>query len=386
MSIKTKAVLVSCHITGPTKTKTDKQASEEVAASKNAARKSTRVVNDLYPKHLISPIEKAEGRARNLLQTGPLYPWKRNQFLLPMEEFMEFATLAGEVELEHSQAVTAFMNNYLNVQAEAQADLGDMYDASVYPDATELRNQFTLVFEYDPVTDDRDFRVQVSEEEEAELRKKAGESAKRRYQRLAEQPAKALGATLEKLITKMLEPERPVMDKKTGTLKEMAAPIFRDTLFENVLSECDLILSFGDDILLPEHVAMARKIKAELPTPKSARSDKSVRDMIAHAAKQWLAELDVAYVPHTPPERAPEPEPADPETLARQRESIAMAEAIENASGEEVAAALLAGGVLDIPEDEQPEPATLQDEHAIAPPDPSVALMADIDAMFADDL
>lgn len=374
MSIKDQALLVSVETSAPKKTKMDKEASEQIAVMKNADSKSTRVVNDLYPKHLMKPIEKAEGRARTLLQSGPTYMWKRNQFLLPSTHFMEFAAEAGKIELEHQQAVTAFMNNFTNVMLEAQATLGQMFDASVYPDLDELRESFTLKFDYDPVTDNKDFRVQMGEEAEAELRRVTQERTLHKFKGLADRVRGRLSTRIKNLISAMEKPEREIRDKDTNQLKEMASPIFKNSTFELLLEECDLITDFSDEVMLPEHCALACKIRQELPPPDSARRDKSMRESLAQKAKGWLAEIEGSTFPALPVD----------DGLAAQEAKVWLAE-LEPEYNESVDYAVNDTLTEEPEPDEEPEPTTLQDDHAI-PPNPSAALMADIDAMFADDL
>jgi hypothetical protein len=307
MSIKTQTLVVKVHSSRPQMTKTDKKAGEEVAAKHNARSSSTRVVNDLYPAHLLAPIKAAEGRARSLIHSGPTYRWAQNEYLIHIEQFMDMATRAGQVELEHSQAVTAFMNNYSNVLLEAQQELGSMFDASVYPDLEELRNSFALKVRFEHHAEDSsDIRLQLSEDELAEVRSHTEASTRAKFEELAKQPVDKLVKRLHNLIEAMEKPEREVRDKDTGELKEMACPIFKDSTFDNLIAECDQIIQFGDDILHASDVALARKLKSGLATPKQARDSKTVRTETAAFAHSILGELTGV----TPPEPA-EPEPSD---------------------------------------------------------------------------
>jgi hypothetical protein len=349
MSIKTQTLVVKVHASRPQMTRTDKKAGEEVAAKHNARSSSTRVVNDLYPAHLLAPIKAAEGRARSLVHSGPTYRWAQNEYLLHVHEFMDLAAKAGQVELEHSQAVTAFMNNYSNVLLEAQQELGSMFDASVYPDLEELRDSFQLKirFEHHP-EDSTDIRLQLSEDELAEVRSHTESSTRAKYEELGKQPAQKLAKRLSNLIEAMNKPEREVFDKDTGQLKELACPIFKDSTFDNLIAACDQIIQFGDDILQPSDVSLACKVKAGLVTPTQARADKTVREQTAAFAQSVLDEL--------------------------------TSETAEPAQAQPAPSAFIPMGIEPEPEPvSEPEP---EPEPELVPAPRSAALLADIEAMF----
>jgi len=111
MSIKTNALIVSVTINQPTKERTNRTVSDDVAVAANASVDAGRFVNNLYSKTLLRPIDRVVSRARSFVRKDT-YFWNRNEFMLPSMRFMDFAQTAGKIELEFEQAVTAFLNNW----------------------------------------------------------------------------------------------------------------------------------------------------------------------------------------------------------------------------------------------------------------------------------
>ena len=351
MSIKTQALLVSVTINQPTKSRQDKGTADEVARAKKADSNTVRIINDLYPKHLMQPIEKVVGQARTHANGPMTYMWDRNSYLLPMTDFMEFAQRAGEIELAFDQGVTAFLNNWANVLLAAQAERGDFYDDADYPDVETLRRQFRLKFRYRPVTDDSDFRVRADEDALQELVAKAQAESRELFADLAMLPAETLTSKLEKLREAMLKPDREFFDDN-NQLIDIKPPIFRDTTFDNGTRECQKIIDFGDDVLLPETVALAGRIKHEMHSPEDARKDAMLRKEIAAQCAEWIAELNGST------------------TVVDEEQDVnpmGLDELIDTDETEYVA-----------------DSDTLNDAYALEP-NPSRGLLAEIDDMFGDD-
>ena len=289
MSIKDNALIVSLTVRKPQLSQKDEKATHDAEAANNAAG-AGKYTKDLYPKALIAPIVAVESAARAYIERNT-YPWGRGRGsdLLPMTKFMDFATRLGEFELQFSQAVTVFLNNWSNVMLEAQKRQGDMFDANAYPDVSDLKAQFTFEVGYTPVTDLTDFRVAASEAEKAVIAGAVERDLIRAQEQLVSEPLKRLRDAVEKLAT-VTGASRTKVNAKTGE-KETVAPIFRDTLIENLLHEVGMITEFAD--LLPDNVkAVAVAAKDIAPHPDALRVDPDLRTKTHSASKALLAAIE----------------------------------------------------------------------------------------------
>jgi len=289
MSIKDNALIVSLTVRKPQLSQKDEKATHDAEAANNAAG-AGKYTKDLYPKALIAPIVAVESAARAYIERNT-YPWGRGRGsdLLPMTKFMDFATRLGEFELQFSQAVTVFLNNWSNVMLEAQQRQGDMFDANAYPDVSDLKAQFTFEVGYTPVTDLTDFRVAASEAEKAVIAGAVERDLIRAQEQLVSEPLKRLRDAVEKLAT-VTGASRTKVNAKTGETEQVAT-IFRDTLIENLLHEVSMITEFAD--LLPDNVkAVAVAAKDIAPHPDALRVDPDLRTKTHSASKALLAAIE----------------------------------------------------------------------------------------------
>lgn len=285
MSIKDNALIVSLTVRKPQLSAKDEKATHDAETANNAAG-AGKYTKDLYPKALIAPIVAVESAARAYIERNT-YPWGRGRGsdLLPMTKFMDFTTRIGEFNVQYSQAVTVFLNNWSNVMLEAQRRQGDMFDASAYPDVSDLKSQFTFEVSYTPVTDMSDFRVAASEAEKEILAAAVERDVVAAQENLMRAPLERLRAAVEKL-SSVTGASRTKVNKRTGET-ETVAPIFRDTLIENVLHEVAMIAEFAD--LLPDNVKeLAATAKDIAPHPDALRVDPELRTRTHVASKALL--------------------------------------------------------------------------------------------------
>ena len=275
MSIKDNALIVSCRVELPTKARTDKKAINEVAKKFGVNPRSLDMRKSLYPKELMEPIDSVvyKGRQHAAADT---YPWARGEFLLPSTMYMEFAEAAGKIELEFLQAVTAFLNNWSNVLLGAEKQLAGLYEAGLYPSLEQLRQQFSLEFEYRQVTDEQDFRVQMQAEELDDLRAKTEASTIKRMAGLQRAPLENLLDKISTLEEALDKPMREIKDSD-GNLLELRNAIFRNSTVDNITDECKKIIMFGDSVIGRGAVSMAIKIKENLPAADDIRDREEPR-------------------------------------------------------------------------------------------------------------
>jgi hypothetical protein len=151
-SIRNRALLVSVTFRKPQMTKLDRKATRD-AEDANGAHGALKTQKLLYPKHLVDPIVAMEAEVYAYLRSKTLRFGDSGMYLLDTRKFMEVADRLEKYKLQRSQLVTVFAQNWANVLDEAQKQQGLLFDASVYPDVSEVAAQFTTSITYLPVGD-----------------------------------------------------------------------------------------------------------------------------------------------------------------------------------------------------------------------------------------
>jgi len=288
MSIKDHALIVSMSVGKPQMTKKDKRATQAAESATNA-KNAGKYQKDLYPARLIKPIIAVESSARAWINRN-CYQWGRNSYLLPSARFMTFADGMAQIELQFDQAVTAFMQNWVQVLREAQQAQGDMFDPDEYPDVHTLRKRFRFEVNYSPVTDTNDFRVKMQEDELDILRQQVEDSVKSKYDDMLAQPLERLRDAVARLNERMAEGDRVVINKRTGN-EEVRAPIFKDTIVHNVVDEINLLKDLAD-CLPAETIEIADKTMESLTNPVVLRESQNARKETKQQTDALLAAIN----------------------------------------------------------------------------------------------
>jgi hypothetical protein len=288
MSIKNHALLVSLSVGKPQMTKKDEKATVSAEVANNAYG-AGQYRKDLYPKALVQPIMAVESSARAYIESTT-YMWSRGEYLLPTAKFMEFTERIGKFQLEFDQCVTAFLNNWSNVMQQAQQRQGDLFDASVYPDLTDLKNDFRFRVNYRPVTDATDFRVAMQDDELDTLREQVEQATKESMDNMLRAPLERLKDVVQKLHDVTGKTDRAVVNKKTGAT-DVKPPIFRDSVCENIAEEIELLRAFAD--ILPDDInVLARAVNDMTPHPQQLRDNPDKRKEVNVQTAALLASID----------------------------------------------------------------------------------------------
>ena len=288
MSIKNHALLVSLSVSKPQMTKKDEKATVSAEVANNAYG-AGQYRKDLYPKALVQPIMTVESSARAYIESTT-YMWTRGEYLLPTAKFMEFTERIGKFQLEFDQCVTAFLNNWSNVMQQAQQRQGDLFDATAYPDLSDLRNDFRFRVNYRPVTDATDFRVAMQDEEMDALREQVEQATKESMDNMLRAPLQRLKDVVQKLHEVTGKSERETVNKKTGAT-EVKPPIFRDSVCENIAEEIELLRAFAD--ILPDDInTLARAVNDMTPHPQQLRDNPDKRKEVNVQTAALLASID----------------------------------------------------------------------------------------------
>ena len=232
-NLDTCAMLVEFNASVWTARKLDKTTTDEVVAHKNATAKDAARVN----KHLLAGrteldvITQAVGRARAYVYDHTL-PWSDSGLrLLPTKNFMAFTERMNEFNEEIEALVKSFVTIYPTlITAQAMA-LGDMFRRDDYPTANEIMTKFAFRVNYMPVPVAGDFRVDVGNEAQAELKQKLDELAEERINNAMRDIRERLSAHLKRMS------DRLTTDYVQGEAKQRR---FHDSLVDGALELCDL--------------------------------------------------------------------------------------------------------------------------------------------------
>jgi hypothetical protein len=232
-NIDTCALLVELNISQWTARKLDRSTTDELVSNKHAQAKGAARVN----KNLFAGRSELEVVGQHVTETRSYVydntlPWSDSGIrLLPSAKFMEFNTKLQQAEDRFYGLVTEFVTVYPSlITAQAMA-LGDMFNRTDYPQPTDIEHRFNFNVNYMPVPASGDFRVDIGNDAQEELRKKLSSLADERV----EYAMKDIKTRLMEHLKRMSD--RLSIDYVSGEAKPRK---FHDSLLEGAHDLCDL--------------------------------------------------------------------------------------------------------------------------------------------------
>ena len=270
-NLDTCAMLVEFNASVWTARKLDRSTTDEVVSSKNATAKDAARVN----KHLLAGrteldvIQQMVGRARTYVYDHTL-PWSDSGLrLLPTVNFVAFTERMNQFEEEFERLVAEFVQIYPTLISAQAMSLGDMFKRSDYPTANEMVTKFAFRIGFLPVPTAGDFRVDIGNEAQAELKARLNEMAEERIESAMRDIRARLGEHLKRMS------DRLTTDYVQGEAKQRR---FHDSLVDGALELCDLTKALnvvGD----PTLEAARKELEGALlgVTPQELRKNEYVR-------------------------------------------------------------------------------------------------------------
>ncbi len=271
LNIDTCAMLVEFNASVWTARKLDKTTTNEVVASKNAGAKDAARVN----KHLLAGrteldiIQQAVGRARQFVYDNTA-PWSDSGLrLLPTVNFMKFTERMNDFEEEMEALVKAFVVIYPTLITAQALALGDMFKRDDYPTANEMMTKFSFRVNYMPVPSSGDFRVDVGNQAQAELKARLESLTQERIDSAMADVRERLGTHLKRMS------DRLTTDYVGGEAKQRR---FHDTLVDGALELCDLTkaLNVTNDLALETARSQLEQLLVGV-TPTDLRKNEAIR-------------------------------------------------------------------------------------------------------------
>jgi hypothetical protein len=251
--------------------KLDKTTTNEVVASKNAGAKDAARVN----KHLLAGrteldiIQQAVGRARQFVYDNTA-PWSDSGLrLLPTINFMKFTERMNDFEEEMEALVKAFVVIYPTLITAQALALGDMFKRDDYPSANEMMTKFSFRVNYMPVPSSGDFRVDVGNQAQAELKARLESLTQERIDSAMADVRERLSTHLKRMS------DRLTTDYIGGEAKQRR---FHDTLVDGALELCDLTkaLNVTNDVTLETARSQLEQLLVGV-TPTDLRKNEAIR-------------------------------------------------------------------------------------------------------------
>jgi len=271
LNIDTCAMLVEFNASVWTARKLDKTTTNEVVASKNAGAKDAARVN----KHLLAGrteldiIQQAVGRARQFVYDNTA-PWSDSGLrLLPTINFMKFTERMNDFEEEMETLVKAFVVIYPTLITAQALALGDMFKRDDYPSANEMMTKFSFRVNYMPVPSSGDFRVDVGNQAQAELKARLESLTQERIDSAMADVRERLSTHLKRMS------DRLTTDYIGGEAKQRR---FHDTLVDGALELCDLTkaLNVTNDVVLETARSQLEQLLVGV-TPTDLRKNEAIR-------------------------------------------------------------------------------------------------------------
>jgi hypothetical protein len=246
-NIDTCALLVELNVSQWTARKLDRSTTDELVSNKHAQAKGAARVN----KNLFAGRSELEVVGQHVTETRSFVydntlPWSDSGIrLLPSAKFMEFNAKLQQAEDKFYGLVTEFVTVYPSlITAQAMA-LGDMFNRNDYPNPNDIEHRFNFNVNYMPVPASGDFRVDIGNDAQEELRKKLSSLADERV----EYAMKDIKGRLLEHLKRMSD--RLSIDYVSGEAKPRK---FHDSLLDGAHDLCDLAdsLNIVGDVQLSE--------------------------------------------------------------------------------------------------------------------------------------
>jgi hypothetical protein len=231
-------MLVELNVSQWTARKLDRTVSDELVANKHAQDKGAARVN----KHLLAGRSELEVITKFVTETrASVYdntlPWSDSGIrLLPSAKFMEFNAKLQQAEDKFYGLVTEFVTVYPSlITAQAMA-LGSMFNRNDYPHPSDIEHRFRFNVNYMPVPSSGDFRVDIGNDAQEELRKKLSALADERVEH-----------AMKDIKTRLLEHLKRMSDRLTiDYIQGEAKPrVFHDSLLNGAHDLCEMVDSLN---------------------------------------------------------------------------------------------------------------------------------------------
>lgn len=280
-SLANKALLTSLNISQWTARRLDKRQTEDVNYRNSAAAGVARVNKSLLPGATsLERIAKKSGEIRAFFDQSTL-PWAgNNMHILKSDGYFAFAQAVAQRKSQWWQLVDDFVREYPQLVVDAQRQLGSMYDPEDYPHPTDIRDRFNIDVRFAPVPESADWRIDLGDDEMAELRQQVERDVRR-----------AQGDAMREAWDRLYDCVKHAADRLGDPDSK-----FRDSLVSNAEKLCRVLpsLNLADD---PDLEARRQELESTLcgMNAKDLRKYPEVRADTAAKMRDIMAKMSGIY-------------------------------------------------------------------------------------------
>ena len=236
-TLSSSAVLVELNLSYWTGKKTDRKTAKEVEADKGATTKALNTQKILLgdcKEH--AAVVKYLARVRTWSNSVTL-PWSDSgPRMLPAVKIFDYKHTLQQHEDKINELVQEFLDAYRNAIQAAQFSMGTLFDASDYPDVSEIAGKYAFNCTFTPVPEAGDFRVTIGQQGLVELR----DQYEAQYTRRLEDAMKENWSRLHSALSTMSNQLR--VEGKDGATS--TGKLYASTL-DGILELCDMLGDFN---------------------------------------------------------------------------------------------------------------------------------------------
>lgn len=230
MSISDSSMLVEMNISVWTAAITDRKATAKVTYDSNASQDAGQFKKNLMAGTTLRKEIADYAALCRTWHNGRTLPWSdKGVRLLPTSMFLEYKTEVNARRDYFNAKVDKFVAEYPNLVRAAEFHLGDLFNASDYPDVEDVRQRFGFRLVFSPVPESNDFRLKVGADDIAELRAQYEDAYDTRVKEAMQVAWDKLHSALVGMSDKLTEPEGE------------KAKLFHGTFVSNAQDLCSLL-------------------------------------------------------------------------------------------------------------------------------------------------
>jgi len=244
--LQKKAMLVTVNISILSGRKKDKKASESVAAEFGSDGKMGHYIKQSIAKEHLDRIQSNANEFRTFVYKHTLPFENKGARLLSVDLYAKLDEEQRKAAMEHEAGVIEFLDNYDGYIEEARRRLNGLFNIADYPDRDKLADKFNFAVSFAPVPVGQNLVVDIASEELGRLQADINARGQEALAGAMADVWDRVFQAVKRLQEKMLAEDR--IDKR-GNVK---APIFRDSIVENVRELVDILpgLNIAGDINL----------------------------------------------------------------------------------------------------------------------------------------
>ena len=230
-TISSSALVVHLSISVPKLRKKDKRATLEVIRQKKASIGMATVNKKLISSVVHEAIGQLEGQIRTYHRDATM-PWgELGARLLANVKLLDYQAQMGVYEGEFANLTKQFLEVYPSEVSQVQNKLGDLFNNADYPSVYELERKFGLRVSFEPLPDSGDFRLDIGNQAQQELKEQYEQVMKERY-------ASALSDIWERLSLPLKNMSERLDYDDDGKPRKGH---FKGTIVDNVIDIVDLM-------------------------------------------------------------------------------------------------------------------------------------------------